>query len=62
MSPGFAALAWTKPSLAVTESTENDSPFDPWVELHVGNVRHNVGAIRRRVEGRPILAVIKNNG
>lgn len=62
MSPGLAALGWTASSLAAAETTENDSSFDPWVELHVGNVRHNVSAISRRVEGRPILAVIKNNG
>lgn len=39
-----------------------DSSFDPWVEVHAANLAHNVGEIRRRVRGRPILAVIKNNG
>lgn len=39
-----------------------DSSFDPWVEIHRENVRHNVGEISRRVSARPILAVIKNNG
>ncbi len=38
------------------------SAFDPWVEVHPGNLRHNVAEIQRRVGGRPILAVIKNNG
>src|SRR5437868_4605399 len=38
------------------------SSFDPWVELHQENFRHNVQEISRRVAGRPILAVIKNNG
>ena len=38
------------------------SSFDPWVEVHAANLRHNVGEIARRVGGRPILAVIKNNG
>jgi alanine racemase len=38
------------------------SAFDPWVEIHSGNLRHNVEEIRRRVAARPILAVIKNNG
>jgi alanine racemase len=32
------------------------------VEVHQGNLHHNVGEISRRVSGRPILAVIKNNG
>lgn len=36
--------------------------LDPWVDVHPANLRHNVGAVRRRVEGRPILAVIKNSG
>jgi alanine racemase len=32
------------------------------VEIHRENLRHNVAEISRRVDGRPILAVIKNNG
>ena len=39
-----------------------DSSFDPWVEIHAENLRHNVTEISRRVSARPILAVIKNNG
>ena len=39
-----------------------DSSRDPWVEVHAQNLRHNVAEIHRRVGGRPILAVIKNNG
>ena len=39
-----------------------DSFFDPWVEIHRENLRHNVAEISRRVSGRAILAVIKNNG
>ena len=37
------------------------SSFDPWVEVHTANLRHNIGAIARRVGSRPIMAVIKNN-
>jgi len=37
------------------------SAFDPWVEIHRENLRHNVQEISRRVASRPILAVIKNN-
>jgi len=47
-------------------STENAkalvSSFDPWVEVHRGNLAHNVAEIRKRAGARPILAVIKNNG
>lgn len=38
------------------------SSFDPWVEVHRANLEHNVAEISRLVGGRPILAVIKNNG
>jgi alanine racemase len=43
-------------------TTRVDSSFDPWVEISPDNLHHNVGEITRRVGGRPILAVIKNNG
>src|SRR5271169_6472214 len=44
------------------EAASKDSSFDPWVEIHPENLRHNVQEISRRAGGRPILAVIKNNG
>jgi alanine racemase len=57
------------PSLAETPRTNEsetvslkDSSFDPWVEIHRENLRHNVQEISRRAERGPILAVIKNNG
>ena len=61
------ALLEAAPAIAesphVAASTPSqDSSFDPWVEIHRENVRHNVREISRRVEARPILAVIKNNG
>lgn len=48
--------------ISSTTSTARESSFDPWVEIHRENLRHNVEEISRRVSGRPILAVIKNNG
>jgi alanine racemase len=60
------AVLAANPSLASPQSTEaaasKDSSFDPWVEIHRENLRHNVQEISRRVSSRPILAVIKNNG
>src|SRR5215469_11046209 len=54
------------PELAAWRSrapaSSQDSSFDPWVEIHAENLRHNVAEISRRVSARPILAVIKNNG
>ena len=37
------------------------SSYDPWVEVHTANLRHNISVIARRAGGRPIMAVIKNN-
>ena len=61
------ALLNTIPSLAASSqageaNTSKDSSFDPWVEIHRENMRHNVQEISRRAGSRPILAVIKNNG
>src|SRR5207249_8579590 len=55
-SPSFAATSQT------SEATSKDSSFDPWVEIHRENLRHNVQEISRRVASRPILAVVKNTG
>jgi hypothetical protein len=52
----------TAASQAAKITATKDSSFDPWVEIHRENLRHNVQEIARRVGGRPILAVIKNNG
>lgn len=38
------------------------SPYDPWIEIHPENMRNNVRQISAAVDGRPIMAVIKNNG
>src|SRR5260370_10378644 len=61
------AVLGSSPSLLVEGPTSEaapskDSSFDPWVEIHGENLRHNVQEISRRAASRPILAVIKNNG
>ena len=60
-TPAIAAAGMARPAQASAQALR-DSSYDPWVEVHRENLRHNVEAIRRRVDGRPILAVIKNNG
>jgi len=59
-------VALSSPSIgapaAATVTPSMESSFDPWVEIYPQNLRHNVDEIARRVSGRPILAVIKNNG
>jgi alanine racemase len=63
---GLPAVLHSAPDLAGTPLPDSlasqDSSFDPWVEIHRENLRHNVAEISRRVSGRPILGVIKNNG
>lgn len=64
---GGATAAAVSAALPITSSAESpgaisDSFYDPRVEVHAGNLRHNVSEIQRRVNSRPILAVIKNNG
>ncbi len=56
-----AARARTKTGQAEVREPRSSS-FDPWVDVHLANLRHNVSEIARRVSGRPILAVVKNNG
>jgi alanine racemase len=64
----FVRSAAVVPALGVGRSAEADAPeptgssFDPWVEIRTDHLAHNVAEIRRRVGGRPILAVTKNNG
>ena len=38
-----------------------DENFDPWLEINTKNLAWNVSQVRRRVENRPIIAVIKCN-
>jgi len=55
-----ASLASTP--AAAQDATPAHSSFDPWVEVYVDHLRHNVRIIQQHVASRPILAVIKNNG
>ena len=54
-------LAWAANARAETQAAIRHSSFDPWIEIRPDHVRHNVREVSRLVEGRPILAVIKNN-
>jgi len=55
------ALGLRQPGSRTRVAAIRDSSFDPWVEIDATRLRHNVAEIARR-SGRPILAVIKNNG
>jgi alanine racemase len=58
------ALSAALPAVASSKSPGfvSESFYDPWIEVHSDHLRHNVAEIQRRVNSRPILAVIKNNG
>ncbi len=60
--PAVASLGLARQAGPAATLAPRDSSFDPWVEVHAEHLRHNVAEVRRRVGGRPILAVIKNNG
>ena len=55
------ALGWVPAARAEAQTAARHSSFDPWIEIRFEHIRHNVREVSRLVEGRPILAVIKNN-
>ena len=59
---GVPALLLVPYAELADAKASKDSTFDPWVEIHRENLRHNVQEISRRAGSRPILAVVKNNG
>jgi alanine racemase len=50
-----------QPAPTATPATRGSS-FDPWIEIEPRHLAENVADVARFVGGRPILAVIKNNG
>jgi alanine racemase len=58
----LSSAASTAAGTAIPVQSLIRSSFDPWVEVRPEHLRHNVAEIHRRVGGRPILGVIKNNG
>ncbi len=58
------ATALSRPAWAIPFSRTAGDPqerFDPWLEVDGAALRENVSVVSRLVQGRPILAVIKNN-
>jgi len=58
----IAAIPFLSPIQRYTMARPDDSTYDPWIEVSAAHLRWNVDQVSRRVAGRPILAVIKNNG
>ncbi len=63
LAASVAGLAASRrQSLALpTQSTTDPRGYDPWLEIDVAAIQHNVRAVSRLSGGRPILAVVKNN-
>ena len=64
LGAGAAAVLWPREAASAAAARSRSVPrdrFDPWVEVLAENVLFNVGQVRRLTEGRPILAVVKNN-
>jgi alanine racemase len=54
-------VPWPATRAAGRQDVARDSSFDPWVEIRADHFAQNVAEVAR-LSGRPILAVIKNNG
>ncbi len=54
--------ARTSAAGTTSDRTYTPSRFDPWIELDRAAWTHNVREAARLADGRPILAVVKNNG
>ena len=58
------ATALSRPAWAIPFSRtagDRKERFDPWLEVDGAALRENASVVSRLVQGRPILAVIKNN-
>ena len=58
-----AALApWANVHVAAQAPSTRGSAFDPWIEINPQHLARNVAEVARATGGRPIMAVVKNNG
>ena len=60
-APSGGTSARTSAAGATTDRTYTPTRFDPWIELDQAAWTHNVREAARLANGRPILAVVKNN-
>jgi alanine racemase len=68
---GFLTLAGTAPLAlalpkhvlrgAITKPATSVGRFDPWIEINLDNLAWNLSQVRRRVNNRPVMVVIKAN-
>jgi len=50
------------PSAPDRGALQDPTRFEPWITVHAAALRTNVEVLSRLAGGRPIIAVIKNNG
>ena len=70
-STAYAGVVLTGTAATITKAQESDiagplpqtveDQFDTWVELNIDNLNHNISEVRKKIDGRPIMAVIKCN-
>ena len=60
-TPSSSTGAPTSAAGATSDRTYTPTRFDPWIELDRSAWTHNVREAARLANGRPILAVVKNN-
>ncbi|MBN1273922.1 MAG: alanine racemase [Candidatus Aminicenantes bacterium] len=63
---GTAPMAWGSRHLGKEPGSpapqkKTVKTFDPWLEIDTANLTWNIAQVRKRVEGRPIMAVVKCN-
>jgi len=61
MAPVGLALAKNRPNSSIPSPDHPSEFVDPWLELNSKNIAWNVAQVRKRVENRPIIAVVKCN-
>ncbi len=59
---GRTEVVGMTPGDTAGQTTASTDRFDPWIEVDPRAIAFNVDVISRLAGGRPILAVIKNNG
>jgi alanine racemase len=61
-SAAAVTAQWAATHALAQSRGSRETRFDPWIEVNPRHLAQNVAEVARRAGGRPILAVIKNNG
>jgi alanine racemase len=61
-SAATVTASWAATHALAQSRSSPETRFDPWIEINPRHLAQNVAEVARQASGRPILAVIKNNG